>query len=142
MKPLYTLIIVILSATAWAQQGICGKVSWTSGNQMPGPDRKLQSTSAGIAREIFIYEATTTEKTTQSNGFYSAVQTKLVKKIKTKKGGTFSVKLPEGTYSVFVKESGGLWANTFDGQGRINPVTVTANNMTVLHINVNYRAAY
>lgn len=144
MKTLISSIIllVVLSTPSFAQkQGICGKVTWTSGNQMPGPGLK-SSKSIGIVREIFIYEATTVPQTTQQEGFYSAIQTKLVKKIKSKKNGTFSVKLPPGTYSVFTKEAKGLWANTFDGQGIINPVTVSPKNYTELSLNVNYEAAY
>lgn len=136
------VLIMVLSTPSLAQkQGLCGKVTWTSGNQMPGPGLK-SSKALGIVREIYIYEATTTAQTSQQEGFYSAIQTKLVKKIKSKKNGSFSVKLPPGTYSVFTKEAKGLWANTFDGQGIINPVTVSPKNYTELTLNVNYEAAY
>lgn len=142
-------MLIIISAALFAlsnpvnaqKQGICGKVIWTSGNQMPGPGLK-SSKSAGIVREVYIYEATSTTKVTEAGGFYSSVQTKLIKKVKTKKDGTFNVKLPAGTYSVFVKEEQGLWANIFDGQGIINPVTVAAKTCTQFTINVNYQAAY
>lgn len=143
MKTLIVIAALItLSNSVIAQkQGICGKVVWTSGNQMPGPG--LQSSKpAGIVREVYIYEATATTKVTEASGFYSSIQTKLVKKVKTKKDGTFCVKLPVGTYSVFVKEGKGLWANIFDGQGIINPVTVVAKSCTPHTININYQAAY
>lgn len=136
------ILIILLTGQVMAQkQGICGKITWTSGNQMPGPGLK-SSKPQGIVREIYIYQATTIAQTPQKDGFYSAVQTKLVKKIKSKKDGSFSVKLPPGTYSVFTKEAKGLWANTFDGQGIINPVTVSLENYTELTLNVNYEAAY
>jgi hypothetical protein len=144
MKTLFSFLILltILSSQALAQkQGLCGQVTWTSGNQMPGPGLK-SSKPPGIVREIYIYEATTNDQTTLEGGFYASIQTKLVKKIKSKKSGSFSVKLPPGTYSVFVKEDKGLWANTFDGQGIINPVKINSNSCTQLVINVNYMAAY
>ena len=91
MKTLIVISAILLtfSAPVIAQkQGICGKVVWTSGNQMPGPG--LQSSKpAGIVREIYIYEATSTTKVTEAGGFYSSVQTKLIKKVKTKKDGSF-----------------------------------------------------
>jgi hypothetical protein len=65
-----------------------------------------------------------------------------MKVVKSKEDGTFTVKLPPGIYSVFVKEKKGLWANTFDGLGRINPVEVSAGEYTKFTINVNYEAAY
>ena len=144
MKALFVslILLVLISTQAMAQkQGLCGRVTWTSGNQMPGPGLK-SSKAQGIVREIYIYEATTNSQTTQQDGFYSTIQTKLIKKVKSKKDGSFSVKLPPGTYSVFVKETKGLWANTFDGQGIINSVTVGPQNYTELMINVNYDAAY
>ena len=108
---------------------------------MPDPDKK-STRSAPIESEIYIYEATTMNQVTDVDGFYSAVTTRLIKTVKSKKDGTFTVKLPPGIYSVFVKEKRGLWANTFDGQGRINPVEVTTGNYTTFTINVNYEAAY
>jgi hypothetical protein len=140
-------LLIILSmccffTTSYAQkQGICGKVTWVSGNQMPGPDKK-PSPSKAIVREILIYEVTTNEQATQENGFYKDVKTKLVARVKSKNNGSFSVKLPTGTYSAFVVEEKGLWANNFDGQGRINPVVITTANWTNLLLEVNYEAAY
>lgn len=130
-----------ITSTNAQKQGICGKVMWISGNQMPGPGL-IYSGAKGVVREVYIYESTTNAQTVQENGFYTSIQTKLVKKVKSKKDGSFSVNLPVGTYSVFVKEAQGLWANSFDGQGRINPITVEANTYMTLTINVNYQAAY
>lgn len=143
MKIFLSISIIFFSvAYAHAQkQGLCGKVVWVSGNQMPGPGLK-SSAAKGIVREVYIYEATNTAQTTGENGFYKTVQTKLIKKLKTKKDGRFSVSLPVGTYSVFVKEPNGLWANSFDGEGRINPVIINAKSCTSLTITVNYEAAY
>lgn len=144
MRTLLILSIVFISFTSNAvaqKQGICGKVTWISGNQMPGPGLK-SSSAKGIVREVYIYESTTNAQTVQENGFYTSIQTKLVKRVKTKKDGSFSVNLPVGTYSVLIKEAPGLWANSFDGQGQINPITVEANTYMTLTINVNYQAAY
>jgi len=139
---LITLSLCAILMPSFAQkQGICGKVVWVSGNQMPGPDKKT-TLPKGVVREIFVYEATTDQQTTNENGFYKDTHTKLVAKIKSKSNGTFSVKLSPGIYSVFVKEEKGLWANTFDGEGHINPVTVTAKNWTNLLVQINYEAAY
>ncbi len=143
-----SLLILVLMCFAFAtllaqkqQQGICGKITWVSGNQMPGPDKK-PSPSKGIVREIFIYEVTSSQQAVQEDGFYTSVQTKLIAKTKSKANGSFSAKLPMGIYSVFVVEEKGLWANNFDGQGHINPVVVTAANWTNLLLEVNYEAAY
>lgn len=143
MKHLLALLfsVVVITSTLAQKQGLCGKVVWTSGNQMPGPDR-IESGSSGVVREVYIYEVTSTSDVEDKGGFYADIKTKLIKKVKSKKDGSFSAKLPEGTYSVFVKEPEGLWANIFNGQGHINPVTVTTKNWTTLTITINYQAAY
>jgi hypothetical protein len=145
MKRLLIIASILCICTAsFAQkqkQGICGKVIWVSGNQMPGPDKELAS-SKGIVREIVVYEVTTNEQATQGDGFCKDIKTKLVARTKSKKNGTFSVGLPTGTYSVFVVEEKGLWANNFDGHGRINPVTISDNNWVNLTLEVNYEASY
>lgn len=140
-----TLLFVLLFATTVSlnaqQQGICGKVVLTTGNQMPGPDR-VSNVPQGIVREVYIFEATTLDQVISENGFFKKVNTKLLKKITTKKDGSFRISLPPSTYSIFIKEPDGLWANSFDGQGRINPIVVNTGEFTSVSINVNYQAAY
>lgn len=126
----------------YAQQGIKGKVEWVSGNQMPGPGKK-ETKAQPIVREIYIYEATTTQQAaSQGATFFSDVSTKLIKTIKSKKDGNFCVKLPPGEYSVLVKEDHGLFANQFDGKGRIQCIEVKKGEFARLVIQVNYEAVY
>lgn len=140
----FILIVCCLTAySAVAQkQGIRGKVVWVSGNQMPGPDRKITEPT-GIKREIYIYQATTLDQATANNGvFFSAITTTLVKKVRSNKKGKFCVKLPPGEYSVFVKEPRGLFANSFDINNRIQCITVKPGEYANPVIQVNYKAAY
>jgi hypothetical protein len=142
MKYSLPLVLLLFSVAAYAQQGIKGNVVWLSGNQMPGPD-KPEAKPKGIAREVHIYEATTLEQTENiENIFFKKISTRLVAKIKSKKNGSFCVKLPPGEYSIFVMEPQGLFANIFDGQGRIQCVTVKHKEYTKITILVNYEAAY
>ncbi len=134
-------IVILLCHNVQAQQGIRGKISWSAGNQMPGPDQKSGS-AKGIKRKILVYEVTTMEQTVQEEGFFTKVNTKLVKEAKSRKNGRFRIKLPSGTYSIFVQEAKGLWANLFDVKGQINAVQVKENTWTELNVNVNYMAAY
>lgn len=139
----YLLIVLALGVQPlYAQQGIKGKVEWISGNQMPGPD-KVPGKPLPIVREIHIYEPTSPEQTASQGGlFYSGITTRLVKIIKSRKDGSFCVKLPPGEYSLFVKEDKGLFANKFDSQNRIHCITVEKGKFTTLNIVVNYEAAY
>lgn len=143
MKKLVVLIsIILLCHNLQAQkQGIRGKVTWSAGNQMPGPDKKSSSLK-GIKRNIYVYEVATLQQTVQEDGFFKNINTKLIKKAKSKRNGRFCIKLPTGTYSVFVQEPKGLWANLFDGKGQINAVEINNGTWTELNITVNYMAAY
>lgn len=122
-------------------QGICGKVIWVEGNQMPGPGKK-STANPGVERELHVYEAVTSHQAGQANGFYTDIKTKLIAKVKSKADGTFKIKLSPGVYSVFTKESEGLFANTFDQNGVINAVVVDKGKFTKTDIIINYKAAY
>lgn len=140
------ILLLVAPATGNAQsksQGIHGDVRWLEGNQMPGPGKKMNS-GKPVVREIYIYEAVKPDHTTpgKSSTFVEKVNAQLVKCIKNRKDGTFSVSLAPGKYSVFTMEPDGLWANTFDGDGYINTVTVQEGQSTTIHILINYKAYY
>jgi hypothetical protein len=134
--------ICILTTDSVAQsQGICGSVLWVQGNQMPGPDKSIAA-GKGVKREVHIFQKTTVNQTTQQGVFFSEIKTPKVKVITTKRNGSFKVKLEPGTYSLFVKEEEGLFANSFDGQQCIQCITVNPGKFSKTTIEVNYKAAY
>ena len=131
------------------KQGIAGQVLWIEGNQMPTiiDEKNPQNTPSrpapqGIKREVHIFELTNLGQASSNGPFFSNIQTKLVEKTETDEDGNFAVALPVGTYSVFVKEEEGFFANQMDGQGNINPVEVSQEQITPLTLEVNYKAAY
>lgn len=76
------------------------------------------------------------------NGLYTALAEKPVTETETDESGNYSIQLSPGRYSVFVVEEGGLFANIFDGEGNVQPVTVKEKEWTLLDIVVNYKAVY
>lgn len=147
-KPsLLLLVLVFFTACKSSQgqkqsQGICGTVLFKSGNHMPGPGRP-QPKGQPVVREVLIYELTKTDQTeTAGDGFYSKIRTRLVKKVNSDKDGKFCVDLAPGTYSVFVQEDKGLYANLFDGQNHIFPVTVEKNRPSTITFEITYQAVY
>jgi hypothetical protein len=146
----FGLIIVITSmihaykaSPLETSQGIEGHVYRISGNQMPSPDRK-PAKPEGISTTIYIYELTKLNQVVKQNHspFYSAILTKLVKRTESGKDGYFKVKLPVGQYSIFVKKDSLFFANLFDGNNNIAPVTVLPHSMTKMDIKVDYDASY
>ncbi|MFC2188684.1 carboxypeptidase regulatory-like domain-containing protein [Fulvivirgaceae bacterium LMO-SS25] len=129
-----------------SKQGLFGKVLWVAGNQMPmiieegqQDDRKGPRP---IEREIVVFEQTRTSDTEMENGFYKNIKTKEVARFKTDKNGQFFINLKPGVYSLFTVEEDGLWANTFDGKNRINPIEIKEDEISQITITINYEAAY
>ena len=141
-KLLLTILFVVLQLQAEAQkQGIKGQVLWVSGNQMPGTSKKI-TPQQGIVREVVIYPEIKLKDTKQTDGFFTITQSVPVATVLSKSDGSFYVKLPPGNYSVFTKESKGLFANLFDGQGIINPVKVKPKKYTWITLAIDYEAVY
>ena len=123
-------------------QGISGQVLWFEGDLMPGIDKEPVK-GKPIQREIHIYRATTMEQAEAHEGtFYSNIRTELVLTTMSDEDGKFIAALAPGTYSVFIKEPQGLFANRFDQGGVINPVTINQDELVSLLIRVDYKAAY
>lgn len=146
---LSTLLLAIAnrSCEESVDQGLAGQVRWLEGNLMPtiGEDvEQNQKDYKGepVQREVHIYELTSMDEATAEGTFFKNIQTDLVKKVETNEEGEFIVELPVGRYSVFVQEDQGLFANSFDGEGHINPVEIKEGELTKITIQINYKAAY
>lgn len=122
---------------------ICGNVYLLKGNQMPDPDRPA-SKGTTVIREILIYTLTKMADTEGDGAtFFSKINTKLVKKVKSDKKGRFCVNLPVGKYSVFVSDPGyGLFANNFDGEMNIAPIEIVKGKNKDIELQINHSAAF
>ena len=147
----YVLLIILAGCVAQFKSGgelggIVGEVRWIEGNLMPTPGETNFVTKAKgfpIQREVYIYEAMTTSETIIEEGtFFKPLDAKPVKKGSSDYAGHFRISLPSGRYSVFVLEQGRLYANIFDGDNFINPVTVEPAKFTEIKISINYQAYY
>jgi hypothetical protein len=127
-------------------QGITGTITWLEGNQMPtitdteNPDER--PAAKPIQRTLRIYPLIQFEDLKVEQGLYTAIAEKPLTEVQTDENGKYSVQLSPGRYSVFVVEEDGLFANIFDGEGNVQPVTVKENEWTLLDIEVNYQAVF
>lgn len=125
-------------------QGVWGTVSFTEGNCMPMVGGSPDCKTCPVKRTVRIYEYTTMSQANadeQSPTFFTSFTTTMIKEQETDAEGFFQAELVPGNYSVVVMEDGKLYANGFDGQGGINPVTVN-DGAEKINININYKAAY
>ena len=108
---------------------------------MPSPGLE-PSKGDPVQREVYVCKLTKTSQVTQSNDFFQVPDEIIIKKISSDDKGWFSCELPPGKYSLFTKEEDGLFANIFDGESNINPVTVEKGEITECTITINYKAYY
>lgn len=137
---IFIAALFIIFPSVAQQQGIRGKVFIDNSNQLPEPNRRVDP-QFGVQRDVLIYELTTTAQAKQTGVFFTDVTTTLVMRVTTKADGSFKVKLPPGSYSVFVQEGDALYANLFDSENRINPVTVKPRQYAWLPITIELQAA-
>lgn len=127
-------------------QGITGTVTWLEGNQMPmvtqSGDPATKSAAKPIQRTVRVYPLIKFSDLKIENGLYTALAEKPITEVQTDENGKYSVQLSPGRYSIFVVEEGGLFANIFDGEGNVQPVTVKENEWTLLDLVVNYKAVF
>jgi hypothetical protein len=138
-----SLLAVFSAFMTGKKTGIEGYIFRISGNRMPSPDAKL-SPPKGIRSTLYIYELTNLNQVTKQgeSGFYSDIQTKQIQRIESDASGYFFVSLPPGEYSLFTKKDALFYANNFDGQNQIAPVTVIRNKVTQINVNIDYDAVY
>lgn len=127
-------------------QGIAGQVTWLEGNQMPmvtetgKPDPKAKPKP--IQRKVRVYPLVKFADLKLEDGLFTMIAEKPLAEVESDEKGNFSISLSPGRYSVFIVEEAGLFANVFDGDGNVNPVTVKENEWTLLDVVVNYKAVY
>ncbi len=138
-----SLLAVFAAFMTGKKTGIEGYIFRISGNRMPSPSAKL-SPPKGIKSTLYIYELTNLTQVTKQgeSGFYSNIQTKLIQRVESDTSGYFFVSLPPGEYSVFTKKDALFYANNFDGNNQIAPVTVTLHKVTQINVNIDYDAVY
>ena len=126
-----------------AKQGIEGTIYKVSGNMMPGPGAN-KSTPKGTKATLYIFELTNANQVVrqEQSAFYTSIKSKLVKKVDSNSKGRFSVQLPPGRYSLFVKKDSLYYANLYDDKNNIFPVEVLPKKMTKVEFRIDYNAVY
>jgi hypothetical protein len=154
MRPIFTLICVSLlvygcngtknsTGQETVTQGITGFVGELVGNQMPGPGRELPAPK-GIQTSIHVYELTSLSQVRQLNNspFFEAISSRFIDSTQSDEKGRFSIALKPGSYSLFTRVDGKLYANTFDQNNHISPAVVNENVLTEVNITVSDKASF
>lgn len=151
MCNVFFLLFLSLTISACAQksfrsgrtQGICGTVLEKRGNHMPSPDSP-PSKGHPVEREILVFPLLNRSQIEAGdNGFIKSVGAiKPVETVKSDEAGKFCVSLPAGRYSIVVREPKGLYANLFDAQNNIFPVTVEKGKQETISVDITHQAVF
>ncbi|MFN7706146.1 MAG: hypothetical protein ACK5OS_16125 [Chryseotalea sp.] len=136
----FVFIMLISIHTLAQKQGVKGKITLLTGNQMPGPDKMAKP--KGVKRTIWIYLALEVDLNQATNGFISKPKQKPIKKIQSNKRGYFKTTLPPGHYSLLIQEGEKLWGNQFNEQMIINPFTVVKHQVLEFNVEINHSAYF
>lgn len=145
-----TLSLIILSCSSVKRtnlsaikQGITGRITEAAGNQMPMRGTEPQ-TPAGIRTTVFFYEPTNISQVGRigESALYTVIRTKLVASAETDSTGRFSIELPVGSYSLFIKQGDQFYANLFDTNNNIALFRVEEGKVTEANLTVSLRASY
>ena len=99
--------------------------------------------AVGVRREVLIYPLMNRSRLEDlEGGFYALPDQEPLKTVSSGNDGTFSLRLDPGSYSLFVKEDGKLYANLSDGEGNVHPVEVEAGKVTEIEFKITYAAYY
>ncbi|MFC3880372.1 carboxypeptidase regulatory-like domain-containing protein [Algoriphagus namhaensis] len=142
------LMAFLCSCTMLKQdgQGVKGQVTWLEGNQMPKvteqAEQSVNPKGTPVKRVILIYPLTKLQDSKMENGLFQSLATEPITQVETDDNGAFSIELAPGSYSIFTKENEGIFANSFDADGNIQPITIKNGEWQVLDIVINYRATF
>lgn len=147
---LFLILLTILACSSVKKtnssvmpQGFTGRITEVAGNQMPmkgGPP----VVPKGIATTVLIYEPTHISQVSRmgTSATYTAISTKLVASVDTDSTGNFTIALPVGDYSVFIKQGDRFYANLFDTNNNIALFSVEEGKLTQVNLTVSSEASF
>jgi len=123
-------------------QGVSGKVLFKEGNFSSSGEILDNGKVYGIERQLLFYELTSIKDVEIGDGdFVKYTSSELIDSVSSDKHGNFSKELPEGKYSIFIKESKRLYSKLDDNDFYL-PVTITKDSNLTVIIEIDYKASY
>lgn len=123
-------------------QGISGKILFREGEFSPSGEILDNGKVYGVEREVLLYELTSIKDVDATEGdFIKYTSTEILDSVTSDKYGNFSKELPEGKYSVFIRESNRLYSKITDNDYYM-PVTVFKDSSTSIVVEIDYKASY
>jgi hypothetical protein len=149
LRLLASMVLIVVSCTMQKAQpltnvkeGIKGYVFKKSGNQMPMKGKPASAQGKGLMCELLIHKATTVQQVSGQSPLFSEIRTSLIARVKTDSTGFYTLALPPGRYSIFVKQGTKYYAAETNGNGTLNIAEVFAGKVTTRNITLTTGAVY
>ncbi|HVD98010.1 MAG TPA: hypothetical protein VNB90_07370 [Cytophagaceae bacterium] len=136
-----TAVETVSLAPGKVHQGITGKVLFKEGDFLSSGEI-VNGKVYGVERQLFFYEPTNIKDAEATEGdFVKHVFTEVIDSVNSDKHGNFAKELPEGKYSIFLKESNRLYSKIGDGDYYM-PVRVYKDSSINIIVEIDYKASY
>lgn len=123
-------------------QGVIGKVLFKEGEFAASGELLKNGKAYGVERLVLFYERTSLKEVEIGEGdFVKYISTEVLDSVTSDKYGNFSKNLPEGNYSIFIKESDRLYSKLED-EDYFLPMKIEKNSSVNVIIEVDYKAVY
>ncbi len=124
-----------------ARQGVEGYVYEKKGNAMPQLGKPF-SKGRGFATQVYIFEPTTIQPTSVTEGLLTKPGTRLIGKFATDSIGRFKINLMPGRYSVLMGYEGAYFAPNFNQMNEVGIIQVLPGIFTSMEVIINVKASY
>jgi hypothetical protein len=124
-------------------EGIAGSVVFKQGElDANGKLGTGEGVLYGVERKIYIYKQTNIRSVSiAERDFVNNVYEQLVDSMQSNPEGHFEKKIKPGKYSLFILENNRLYSK-IDGDGFYFPVTVNEDSVSMVKLDIDYKAVY
>ena len=131
------MLFTLIALSADAQRSfILGKLYWNHAESNVASNQIVEY--SGIPLEIFIYPLLTKAEVDMEDGSITKIYGSVIQRVLSSWNGTFKIKVPPGSYSVFVLYRNRYYGNLQDVNGNLSPVHVDKKGKYWITITMDY----
>ncbi|MDB5274236.1 MAG: hypothetical protein JWO58_2603 [Chitinophagaceae bacterium] len=124
-------------------EGITGSIIFKQGEfDQSGKLSSEEGLLYGVERKVYVYTQTNIRAVDIAEGdFVNNVYEQLIDSLQSNADGFFEKKIKAGQYSLFILENNRLYSK-MDENGYYFPVTVKADSVSTIKLEIDYKAVY
>jgi len=124
-------------------EGIAGSIIFKQGEfDQSGKLSSEEGVLYGVERKVYIYAQTNIRAVDMAEGdFVNNLYEELIDSMNSNPDGYFEKKIKPGKYSLFILENNRLYSK-MDEQGYYFPVTVKEDSVSMMKLEIDYKAVY